>query len=189
MGQVSRRNVILVLGAGILVGVGLGFLILFGLENYIPIQTLSDQLADTDGPRVGNPAPDFTLTNLAGEEIRLEDLEGKPVLINFWATWCGPCVLEMPNIQKYYEQFNGQFEVLAINADEPEFEVRQFSEDIGISFDVLLDPGAKIQELYRLRGYPTSYFLDGEGIVRVNHIGMLTEAQIEEYLKEVGVSH
>jgi thiol-disulfide isomerase/thioredoxin len=187
MGSVSLKKIVIILGTGVFVGAGLGFLILFGLNRINPIQALSETLSDNSGPSVGAPAPGFVLSNLEGENISLEEFRGKPVMLNFWATWCGPCVLEMPIIQKYYKQFDGKFEVFAINAGEPENEVSQFSEDIGVTFNVLLDPGAKIQERYLLRGYPTSYFIDRDGVIRANHIGLLTETQLESYLKQLGV--
>jgi peroxiredoxin len=138
-------------------------------------------------PQVGSKAPDFELMDLSGEQVRLSDQRGRPVLINFWATWCAPCVLEMPNIQKYYERYPGEFVVLAINAGESPEVVKRFVADMGLTFDILLDPGGKIQELYRLQGYPTSFFLDAEGRIQAQHIGMLTEAQLEDNLMKVGV--
>jgi peroxiredoxin len=138
-------------------------------------------------PVIGERSPDFELSNLAGERVRLSDQRGKPVILNFWATWCSPCVVEMPNIQKYYERYPGDFSVLAVNADEPELTVKRFVEDMGLSFDILLDPGGDVQSLYQIRGYPTSYFVDGEGVIRVQHIGFLTEDQLADYLSQVGV--
>jgi thiol-disulfide isomerase/thioredoxin len=109
------------------------------------------------------------------------------VLINFWATWCGPCVEEMPTIEKYYHQYKNELRVLAVNDDEPAADVENFVHDMGLSFDILLDPGAKVQSLYRLRGYPTSFIVDAEGIIRVQHIGPMSEKQLEGYLSQVGV--
>lgn len=140
------------------------------------------------GPKVGNQAPDFELLSLSGDRVRLDDQRGKPVLINFWATWCAPCVLEMPNIQKYYEKFPGEFVVLAVNAGESQEAVKRFVADMGLTFDILLDRGGKVQELYHIQGYPTSFFLDREGRIRAYHIGMLTEEQLAGYLLQVGVS-
>lgn len=136
---------------------------------------------------INTRAPDFELENLNGERIRLSQLRGKPVVLNFWATWCAPCVIEMPIIQRSYEKYPGQFHVLAINADEPHLKVERFVEDIGLTFEVLLDPGGAIQELYQIRGYPTSYFVDAEGIIRNTHIGTLTADQLSDYLIEFGV--
>lgn len=141
-----------------------------------------------NGPQIGLIAPDFELFDLEGNSVRLSETSGKPVVINFWATWCTPCVLEMPMIQRYYEAKSGSFEVLAVNADQAENDVRIFAHDIGVTFPVLLDPGGKIQELYRLRGYPTTLFLDAEGKLRSQHIGILDHPQLVTYLEQVGVA-
>jgi len=141
-----------------------------------------------EAPVVASPAPDFTLTSLIGDSLQLTHFRGKPVLINFWATWCAPCLLEMPNIQKYYEKYPGQFEVLAVNAGETERTVQRFVDDLGVNFKILLDPDGKIQELYRIKGYPTTYIVDKDGIIRFQHIGLLSEKQIEEYLEAVGIT-
>lgn len=184
----NRASAFLVVAAGMLVGAGLGVIILFGLGNSQIIDSLKLPWDNQPAPKVGYTAPDFELQNLAGETIRLSDLRGKPVLINFWATWCGPCRLEMPDIQKIYRIYQGDFLVLAVNADEQERIVAKFAKDIGITFEVLLDPGANVQSVYQLRGYPTSFLLDREGVIRVQHIGLLSEAQLVEYLTEVGLS-
>jgi len=135
----------------------------------------------------GASAPDFELVDLAGELVSLREQQGKPVILNFWATWCAPCVIEMPNIQKFYENYPGEFQVLAVNADESELTVGRFVEDMGLTFDILLDPGGKIQSLYQIRGYPTSFFIDAEGKIRAWHTGSLTEDQLADYLLRVGV--
>ncbi len=137
-------------------------------------------------PEVGSPAPNFKLMALSGETVQLTNSLGKPLFINFWATWCAPCVLEMPNLQKYYEKYGDEFEVLAINAGEAEWDVGQFVDDIGITFPVLLDPQSKITIEYKVQGYPTTYILSSDGIIQAVHIGMLSEKKIEEYLQSVG---
>ena len=185
-----KREDILVLGAGLIVGAGLGVLIFFGIGNSRRLfsgqeiaagRNLSASLA------IGSPAPDFELTNLAGESIRLSELKETVVLINFWATWCGPCRLEMPAIQERYERYLPELAVLAVNFDEPVDDVQSFVDELGLTFDVLLDPGAKIQDLYRVRGYPTTFLVDTEGIVQVYHIGLMTEEQLDGYLAQLGV--
>jgi thiol-disulfide isomerase/thioredoxin len=138
-------------------------------------------------PRVNSQSPDFTLNNLSGEQIRLSERHGKPVIVNFWATWCGPCVLEMPNLEKYYEKYPGQFDILAVNADEEKYRVESFVKDMRITFNILLDPGGAIEARYQVSAYPTSFILDKEGIIRIQHIGLLDEKHLAEYLAQVGV--
>lgn len=168
------------LGSGLLIWLGV-----IALAAVVAEYVSSDQGVAVAS--INNRAPDFELENLNSERIRLSQLRGKPVILNFWATWCAPCVIEMPIIQRSYEKYPGQFYVLAINAGEPQLKVERFVEDIGLTFDVLLDPGGAIQDLYRIRGYPTSYFVDAEGIIRITHIGTLTADQLAEYLIEYGV--
>lgn len=139
-------------------------------------------------PVEGSIAPDFKLRSLDGEEVRLSDYRGHPVLINLWATWCGPCRLEMPAIQDRFKLYEaGGFVVLAVNFDEPEGAVRDFRDELGLTFQILLDPGANVQKLYRNRNYPTSFFVDEAGIIQVHHIGVMTEGQLDENLAEIGV--
>jgi peroxiredoxin len=131
-------------------------------------------------PEVSAHAPDFTLQTLDGETVSLSDLRGQMVLINFWATWCGPCKLEMPIIQARYN--DRELVVLAINFNENAERVQMFVDDLELTFPILLDPGGSIQELYRVRGYPTSYFVDADGVIRILHIGDMTEETIDQYL-------
>lgn len=146
-----------------------------------------DRTASTSTLAVDAPAPDFELAALNGESIRLEELRGQPVLINFWATWCAPCQLEMPAFQDRYEQHAGALRVLAVNFDEPRADVQAFADDLGLTFDVLPDPGGEVQRLYQVRGYPTTVLVDADGVVRVLHIGLMTENQLDQYLSELGL--
>lgn len=174
---------------GIVVGIGVG-LFVFGFVRSGDASGDSTSVEGTGSTstfEVGAPAPDFELDSLSGERIRLRDLRGEPVLLNFWATWCGPCRQEMPEIQARSEKFEGQFHVVAVNFDEPRDQVQSFVDELGLTFTVVLDPGAKIQKLYRIRGYPTSYFVDAEGILQIQHIGIMTGGQLDDYLVQFGL--
>jgi cytochrome c biogenesis protein CcmG/thiol:disulfide interchange protein DsbE len=139
---------------------------------------------DSPAPEVGAAAPDFTLKDLSGASISLGDLRDDIVVLNFWATWCGPCRLEMPMIQESYN--DGEFAVLAINFDESIDKVQGFVNEMGLSFPILLDPGGKIQELYRVRGYPSTYFVDADGVIQFIHIGEMSKANLDRYLVQIG---
>ncbi len=167
-------------------GVALLVVLAFGVAYLYGFGSAGSGTKAPDTAEVGAPAPDFELESLTGGTIRLSELEGKPVLINFWATWCAPCVLEMPNFQKYYEDYPGQFEVLAINYDESKDAVGEFIRDMGVTFPVLFDDDAKVHAVYRFPGYPTSYIVDKTGVVRFQHIGLMDESTLEKYLTEVG---
>jgi peroxiredoxin len=133
-------------------------------------------------------APDFSLQTTAGETVRLSELRGQPVLINFWATWCGPCRIEMPAIQARYEMLEDDgLVVLAVNFDESRESVLAYGEELGLSFPLLLDPGGEVQRLYRNRSYPTSFFVDEDGIIQAHHIGVMTDSQLDQNLAKAGL--
>jgi peroxiredoxin len=124
------------------------------------------------GPRVGSPAPDFSLTGLDQQTIELGQLRGKVVLLNFWATWCGPCVAEMPNIDQVYQGTAHQdVAILAVNQGEFADQVKGYAELYHLHFPILLDGNGKVGDLYRVQALPTTVFIDRQGIVREIHIG------------------
>lgn len=183
MDEKPKRNWLPLLGIGLLIGLALGLVIIYGLDTG-SVFSMGGKPA-SESAEVGAEAPDFELETLEGSTIRLSSLRGKPVLINFWATWCAPCVLEMPNFQKYYEQYPGSFEVLAINYGESRDTVGRFVKDIGVTFPVLFDSDSKVHAMYRFPGYPTSYLVDKNGIVRFQHVGLMDENTLESYLTQV----
>jgi thiol-disulfide isomerase/thioredoxin len=139
-------------------------------------------------PELDSRAPDFMLVTSSGRAIRLSEFRGRPVLINFWASWCGPCRIEMPTIQERYENFEGAgLVVLAINFDESSDVVAAYGQALGLSFPLVLDPGGEIQKLYRIRSYPTSFFIDSNGIIRAQHIGVMTGNQLDDNLARIGM--
>jgi len=118
-------------------------------------------------PVIGKPAPDFQLKNLDGQSISLSDFRGKPVLINFWASWCQPCVYEMPFIQEVFEEWSGQgLVVLTINIGESPSQVEEFMQSQGLSLPVLLDLKGSIAQKYNIWFIPTTFFLDKDGIIQ-----------------------
>jgi peroxiredoxin len=186
----NRKDWLILIG-GLLAGAGLGMFLFFGLgiwNGQAQTYRLISGEEVTSSGMVGSAAPDFELTDLSGKAVRLSDLRGQPVLLNFWATWCGPCEVEMPAIQARYESHQPNLSVLAVNFDEPEQDVRQYAERLGLTFNILLDPGAKVQDLYRVRGYPTSFLVDAEGVIKVHHVGLMSEEQLDRYLQQVGIN-
>lgn len=176
--------------AGGLIGIGIGVIIAFVLLGINPLQRTpqpSNTLVRNSVVDIGEPAPEFELQSLDGESISLGDYRGSAVLINFWATWCAPCELEMPDIEEKYQEFNPDLKVIAVNFDEPPEDVEAFVDKLGLTFDMVLDPGSVVQELYRVRGYPTSYFVDQDGNLQFQHIGIMTMEQLEEYLDQLGL--
>ncbi len=136
--------------------------------------------------KIGKPAPDFTLTTPEGENISLGALRGQVVLINFWATWCPPCRLEMPFLEAAYERYKDQgFTVLAVDQQESPQAVRAYFQELGLSFPVVVDGTGEVSSLYRVLALPTSYFIDRNGVVQIMHRGAMTQQQLEGYLAQV----
>jgi peroxiredoxin len=123
--------------------------------------------------REGIQAPDFTFPGLDGENISLSDYTGKVVLVNIWATWCPPCVEEMPSMQKLYNEFNGKnFEILAVSIDADGVDaVAPFMKTHKLSFPALMDPKGTIKSMYRVTGVPESFIIDKQGILVGKIIG------------------
>ncbi len=138
-------------------------------------------------PSVGDPAPDFTLKNLAGETINLSDFKGRPVLINFWATWCGPCRIEMPVMDAMYQKYQDEgFVVLAVDVQESITIVQSFVNSMGLTFPILLDLNGEVADgPYRIRAFPTSYFVGRDGQITAAHRGMMTEPIMQRYMDQV----
>jgi peroxiredoxin len=133
-----------------------------------------DSLADDARPEEGHLAPDFALKTLDGKTMRLSELRSKKVvLINFWATWCPPCRLEMPTMQKIYSEYKGRgFEIFAINIEpDAKEEIREFMKELRLTFPVLLDHDMKVTRKYRLIGLPVSFLIDRQGIIRTKDVG------------------
>ena len=154
-------------------------------ENEIP-QTVTPAPENED--QAPAEAPDFQLVNLEGETVALSDHRGSVVLVNFWATWCPPCRAEMPLLQEFAERYDQQMVVLAVNSGEDEPVVRNFVETTGLDLVFLLDPTNSVATLYRVRGFPTSLFIDEDGILQATHIGELDETLLMSYLQKVGVA-
>ena len=140
------------------------------------------------GLQVGQRAPEFSAPNLDGEPVALSDFRGRPVLINFWATWCGPCREEMPDFQQLYDLRGAdEFVVLAVNYLESPEQIAPFVEELGLSFPVVLDESGAVNDLYgdRIQGYPTSILIDGDGVIVRHFPGLVNAAQLIDALDEL----
>ena len=136
---------------------------------------------------VGKAAPDFELQNLDGQSISLSDFKGKPVVINFWETWCQPCVFEMPHLQEIHNEWSGRgLVVLAINRGESSSKVEQFVQNYSLSLPVLLDTNKVVAGRYNIRPIPVTFFIDKDGIIQNKVIGAFpSKAAIESRLSEI----
>jgi thiol-disulfide isomerase/thioredoxin len=148
------------------------------------------QTQPTEGAQIaslGQIAPDFSLTALSGETVRLSDYRGRAVMINFWATWCGFCMEEMPLIQETQNRYAQQLVVLAVNEGENAQTVTPFVQNNGYTFIVLLDMDYSLQRPYRVDGYPITYFIDASGIARHRVDGVMNGADLQRGLSSVGI--
>lgn len=131
-------------------------------------------------------APNFKLASLSGEDIELEKLKGKGILVNFWATWCDPCTEEMLSIQKVYDTYKTRgFEVLSINIGEDRNQINEFlKENRSINFPVLLGDNFIIDN-YKIMSTPTTYFVKPDGTIDRYHEGKLSEEQLHTFVKDI----
>ena len=124
--------------------------------------------------QIGSPAPDFQLQRLDGQPVSLSSLQGRPVMLNFWATWCGPCQMEIPFLQEAFEDEEWTelgLVILAVNLGEAPATVKKFMEDNGLNFPVLLDTDTSVAGIYNVSGIPTTFFIDRNGIIKDKKMG------------------
>ena len=140
---------------------------------------------------LSGPAPQFSLMSRNGEQVSLADLKGQVVMINFWATWCGPCRREMPHLEALHQRYaNLGFTLLGVNVEEDTSGVEKFLKDTPVSFEVLYDPANKVSALYDVVAMPSTVMVDREGNLRFMHSGYQSgfeheyQAQIRALLRE-----
>ncbi len=144
---------------------------------------------DGRSPRVGELAPDFELADADGNVVRLSDYRGQAVWLNFWATWCGPCRRELPDIELLANEFGEEgLVVLAINQEESASKAEDFWEELNLTLPILLDSAGEVSAQYRLVGLPNNFFIDSDGVMQSFQLGFLVEEQMRESLAAAGVS-
>ncbi|MEM8933380.1 MAG: redoxin domain-containing protein [Acidobacteriota bacterium] len=151
---------------------GLGSIVLF-LALAIGLSTLVGQLR---GPGIDGPAPDFALQNLDGETVRLSDFRGQTVVINFWATWCGPCRVEMPSFARFARK-NPEIVMLGLAVTSPPNALREAVECYDLPYPVLLADEATYRA-YKVNGIPSTLVVGPDGAVRSSHTGVLFGPQL-----------
>jgi peroxiredoxin len=130
---------------------------------------------------------DFTLTDLEGDSWHLQELHGKVVLVNFWATWCPPCRKEMPDLQALFDKYKGQGLIILSISDEEAAKVTPFIKQQNITYPIILDPGDKVHNLYQLEGVPNSFVYNRDGQLVAQAMDMRTRGQFEEMLAQAGL--
>lgn len=152
---------------------------------------------------VGTPAPDFALVDRAGEVVSLSDCQGTPLVLNAWATWCAPCVEELPFFQQLDDEVNGEeveLGFLLLNSGEAPDAAAEFLESLEVTlpaaFDATRDQAATLEvdktldvlRDYRVRGMPTTFFIDAEGVIQGVKVGFLFPDEASTFLESIGVS-
>lgn len=138
-------------------------------------------------PKVGYKAPFISLQGLDGKTYSFESLNGKPVIINFWASWCAPCRIEAPELVELYAKYKDQLEIYAVNvtASDSIEGAQAFSQEYGFTFPVLLDEKADVARKYQIKPIPTTYFVNSEGIIVDKLIGLADPQTLENKFKQL----
>jgi peroxiredoxin len=187
---VPDRRAWSLLAIGALLGLAAGLVAWGGFPEPVAAATtpVTSMLTPVAAPIVGGLAPDFEAVDTNGEDFRLTLARDQVVVLNFWATWCEPCRAEMPLLEARFRTLEARgLLVVGVNFDEPVEVVRDFQADLGLTFPIVLDPGGRIQALYQVVGYPTTYFVDRLGVIQIAHIGSMDEPQLDKYLRQMGL--
>jgi len=173
--------------AMIMIGVGfilLGIVLYFILDARQVIAQ-NDELSSTP-VKVNYPAPELTLTDLAGIPVSLEDYLGEVILVNMWATWCPPCKAEMPTLQSFYDDYKDMgFVIIAINDGDAVDLVRPFVQDYKLTFPVWLDKEYLSEKVFNTQNLPSSYVIDRDGTVRLMWVGAISARVLEEHVPPI----
>ena len=184
---------LVLIGAGALYNslagsVQLGGLATTPLETQAPTQvptepsvaspTESGETQPTEPP--ANIAPDFLLLDMEGNQVTLASFFGKPIILNFWASWCGPCKMEMPEIQKFYEQYGEEIHFLLVSVDDSVDAAKGFIADEGYTFPVFFDATSMGAYAYGASSIPLTYFIDAEGNLTAYYMGAMNESILQQ---------
>ena len=195
----QRRQALLVLLLGVLVAVAALFVAIRHQQQ--PIAGAPSALPSVDGfpvltvqgidnsdarPEAGYPAPAFVFHLADGSTVDLRDYRGRPVILNFWATWCPPCRQEMPDLVRLYQAHKDEgLVILEINEAESEDAVRAFVQELPLPMPILLDSRGEVLDVYKSQSLPTSIFIDRQGVIRVRWLGYMNADLMEENAQKI----
>jgi len=155
----------------------------------VAVYFLSEQTGDLDiwrAPQTGQVAPEFQLETIDGKNISLHEFRGKPVMINFWALWCSPCIKEMPLIQERFQEHHPDLVILAIEEDGKSVSVQDYISESNFGFLVLAGNDSVARQ-YKIRAYPTSFFIDEHGVIQSMVVGSLSGPALDAELAKIGI--
>jgi cytochrome c biogenesis protein CcmG/thiol:disulfide interchange protein DsbE len=173
-----KGKILIILGGGLIVGSILGFLIFLSGSG--------SNKAARNSPVAGKPFPEVSLMDLSGNPVSLSSYKGHPLIVNFWATWCGPCKVEMPLLQLYSQRYP-DLRLVGINNDETADTINKFLKANNLQIEVLLDTGGVVANQFQVFGFPTTYFVDADGIMRAIYVGELDADLLNGFLPEIGI--
>jgi peroxiredoxin len=151
--------------------------------NRVPVALSA--AATAPQPAINHPAPDFTLTTLTGETFSLSAARGKPVVLNFWATWCGPCQRELPALQAAAERYSDRVLIIGVDQGEEAETVQKYVDQLGLTFPIPMDSEFAVSALYNVRGLPTTFFIDPDGVIRQVWLGEMNSITLAEGVAEL----
>ena len=184
----SKKLLTVVIGLWVGVCLGVGIIAVLVFTGVVPLfgEASKGGAPPLAAEESGMPAPGFELPDLEGNIRRLSDYKGQVVVLNFWATWCGPCVREMPMFQEFQDRYP-EMVMLGVDEEESPETVRDFLQKMGLTYTILLDEKAELGRDLRVNYLPTTFFIDKQGDIRFRHYGIVTEEQLTHYLTELGV--
>lgn len=151
-------------------------------EITAPVPTEPEETQPTE--EESHKAPDFTMLNREGQEVTLAEFYGKPIILNFWASWCGPCKMEMPDIQKFYEEYGEEIHFLIVNCTDGGRETVEtaeaFLQEEGYTFPVYFDTTSMGAYFYGANSIPMTWFIDAEGNLQAYHMGAMSESILQQ---------
>lgn len=168
------------------IGVLIAGIIFFGDDSSVKSEPLASVISDTNIQSSSLKAPDFTLTNMDGEKVSLSDYKGSVVILNFWATWCGPCKYEIPDLIDLYEKYDGDLMVLGISLDyDGPAVVPSFANRFGINYPILYGDSKIAGDYGGVSGIPTTFIIDRDLNVFRRYIGYRPQTVFEKDIKEL----
>ncbi len=179
------RTLLIIAVVAIATVVGAYFLTRPTQTVFTPVQVKGDNIAPA--PVVGDQARDFVATTISGEPMSLAQLEGRPVWLQFGASWCAPCRVEAPDVQAAHKaSAKSRLAVVAVYLAEDSTTVKNFAELMKLTYTQVPDPDTAIASAWGVRGIPVHYFIDAKGTIKATHVGILPPDRIKEYLTQIG---
>ena len=148
-------------------------------------------IAFTEAPVVGHIAPDFTAETAVGQTVNLHDVRleaastGQPIVLNFWASWCAPCRVEMPHFQNASRKYNGRAAIIGVNQGESANVVTDFGNEFLITYPLLVDDENEVNHLYNINSLPTTIFIGADGVVQEVLVGTISQAVLEDRIESL----